>query len=137
MPSARVKKAAKSAGKKGPAKAVTKTEEELGEDVEVNDENGVETVNDSGVEGVTEGLRKMTSKVTDDKPADNGRSCTGMLSSHPQSRDVHIESFTLLYHGHDLLVDARLELNHGRWVWVSHGQTGRHACSQHAAPLFQ
>lgn len=46
--------------------------------------------------------------------ADNGRSCTGVLGSHPQSRDVHIESFTLLYHGHDLLVDATLELNHGR-----------------------
>lgn len=50
--------------------------------------------------------------------ADNGRSCTGVLTSHPQSRDVHIDSFTLLFHGHDLLVDARLELNYGRWVTV-------------------
>ena len=47
---------------------------------------------------------------------DNGRSCTGVLSSHPESRDCHISSFTLLYHGHQLLVDAELQLNFGRWV---------------------
>ena len=46
---------------------------------------------------------------------DNGRSCTGVLSSHPESRDVLITSFTLLYHGHQLLVDAELQLNFGRW----------------------
>lgn len=45
---------------------------------------------------------------------DTGRSCTGVLASHPQSRDVHISSFTLLYHGHMLLEDANLELNFGR-----------------------
>jgi ATP-binding cassette subfamily F protein 2 len=45
---------------------------------------------------------------------DNGRSCTGVLASHPQSRDIHIDSFTLLYHGHMLLEDTRLELNYGR-----------------------
>lgn len=45
---------------------------------------------------------------------DNGRSCTGVLASHPQSRDIHIDSFTLLYHGHMLLEDSRLELNFGR-----------------------
>jgi hypothetical protein len=32
----------------------------------------------------------------------------------PQARDVHLESFTLLFHGHELLTDAKLELNHGR-----------------------
>ena len=42
------------------------------------------------------------------------RSCTGVLASHPQSRDVHIDSFALLYHGHELLMDTRLELNFGR-----------------------
>lgn len=45
---------------------------------------------------------------------DTGRSCTGILTSHAQSRDVHISSFTLLYHGHMLLEDAELELNFGR-----------------------
>lgn len=31
-----------------------------------------------------------------------------------QSRDIHLESFTLLFHGHELLTDAKLELNYGR-----------------------
>eukprot|EP00197_Chlamydomonas_leiostraca_P012156 CAMPEP_0202866876 /NCGR_PEP_ID=MMETSP1391-20130828/8410_1 /ASSEMBLY_ACC=CAM_ASM_000867 /TAXON_ID=1034604 /ORGANISM="Chlamydomonas leiostraca, Strain SAG 11-49" /LENGTH=447 /DNA_ID=CAMNT_0049546863 /DNA_START=81 /DNA_END=1420 /DNA_ORIENTATION=- len=127
MPSARVKKAAKSAGKKAPSKSTTKTEEELGEDVENSEENGVEeNGDDNGVEEVTEGIKKMTSKVGEDKPGDNGRSCTGVLASHPQSRDVHIDSFTLLYHGHDLLVDARLELNHGR----RYGLLGPNGCGK-------
>ena len=44
------------------------------------------------------------------------RTVTGVLTSHPQSRDVHIESVTLLFHGHQLLEDTAVELNHGRWV---------------------
>lgn len=44
------------------------------------------------------------------------RSCTGILTSHPQSRDVHFEKFTLLFHGHMLLEDTDLELNYGRQV---------------------
>ena len=43
------------------------------------------------------------------------RTVTGVLTSHPQSRDVHIESVTLLFHGHQLLEDTAIELNHGRW----------------------
>lgn len=44
----------------------------------------------------------------------NDRSTTGVLTSHPQSRDVHFESFSLLFHGHVLLQDTTLELNYGR-----------------------
>ena len=44
------------------------------------------------------------------------RACTGILTSHPQSRDIHFESFTLLFHGHELLVDTNLELNFGRCI---------------------
>lgn len=44
----------------------------------------------------------------------NDRSCTGVLMSHPQSRDVQLGSFGLLYHGHELLTDTTLELNYGR-----------------------
>jgi hypothetical protein len=46
----------------------------------------------------------------------NDRSTTGVLTSHPQSRDIHFESFSLLFHGHELLTDTRLELNYGRWA---------------------
>lgn len=93
MPSDRKKKAA--AAKTAKGKAAAKKE-----DVE-----GVEDA--EGVEGITDGVQNATIE-------DNGRSCTGILASHPQSRDIHIESFTLLFHGHDLLVDASLELNYGR-----------------------
>ncbi|KAK1283989.1 ABC transporter F family member 1 [Acorus calamus] len=44
------------------------------------------------------------------------RTCTGVLSSHPLSRDIHIESLSLTFHGHDLIVDSKLELNYGRYV---------------------
>ena len=44
------------------------------------------------------------------------RSCTGILTSHPQSRDLQFEKFTLLFHGHMLLEDTNLELNYGRSV---------------------
>jgi len=44
------------------------------------------------------------------------RSCTGILTSHPQSRDIQFEKFTLLFHGHMLLEDTNLELNYGRSV---------------------
>ena len=54
------------------------------------------------------------------------RSCTGVLTSHPQSRDVQMESFTLLYHGHDLLVDTKLELNYGR----RYGLIGPNGCGK-------
>jgi len=43
-----------------------------------------------------------------------GRTVSAVITSHPMSRDVHIDQFTLLFHGHELLMDAKLELNHGR-----------------------
>lgn len=43
-----------------------------------------------------------------------GRTVSAVLTSHPMSRDVHIDQFTLLFHGHELLMDAKIELNHGR-----------------------
>ena len=46
--------------------------------------------------------------------AEGERTCTGILTSHPQSRDIHFEKFTLLFHGHQLLEDTNLELNYGR-----------------------
>jgi hypothetical protein len=43
-----------------------------------------------------------------------GRTVSAVITSHPMSRDVHIDQFTLLFHGHELLMDAKVELNHGR-----------------------
>ena len=55
-----------------------------------------------------------------------GRTVAGILTSHQQSRDIHIESLTLLFHGHDLLVDADLELNFGRSAGGGRGATAHY-----------
>lgn len=68
-----------------------------------------------------------------DKAADNiaalnlsDRTCTGVLASHPLSRDIHIESLSLTFHGHDLIVDSELELNYGR----RYGLLGLNGCGK-------
>ena len=69
--------------------------------------------------GADEAAEALAGELAKKAAVDNGRSCTGVLSSHPESRDCHISSFTLLYHGHQLLVDAELQLNFGRWAQIA------------------
>ena len=97
---AKKKKAA--AKKKGQAiatgkgnEAVEAIEEDLKAQLENGDANGVD------------GIHNDT--TTD-------RSCTGVLGSHPQSRDIHIDSFSLLFHGHELIQDTSVQLNFGRYI---------------------
>jgi ATP-binding cassette subfamily F protein 2 len=54
------------------------------------------------------------------------RTCTGVLTSHPMSRDVHISSFSLSFHGLELLNDTKLELNWGR----RYGLVGLNGCGK-------
>ncbi|KMZ58255.1 ATP-binding cassette [Zostera marina] len=54
------------------------------------------------------------------------RTCTGILGSHPLSRDIHIESLSVTFHGHDLIVDSELELNYGR----RYGLLGLNGCGK-------
>ena len=56
----------------------------------------------------------------------SNRSVTGVLSSHPSSRDIHIEQFTLTFHGTELLSEAKLELNYGR----RYGLIGLNGCGK-------
>jgi len=42
------------------------------------------------------------------------RSCTGVLISHPSSRDVKIDKFSLGLCGQELILDTLLEFNYGR-----------------------
>eukprot|EP00201_Polytomella_parva_P020745 CAMPEP_0175039446 /NCGR_PEP_ID=MMETSP0052_2-20121109/586_1 /TAXON_ID=51329 ORGANISM="Polytomella parva, Strain SAG 63-3" /NCGR_SAMPLE_ID=MMETSP0052_2 /ASSEMBLY_ACC=CAM_ASM_000194 /LENGTH=607 /DNA_ID=CAMNT_0016301295 /DNA_START=188 /DNA_END=2011 /DNA_ORIENTATION=+ len=111
MASDRKKKLKEAAATKAKAKATGKGKAE---------ENG------ENEEAVGETLADEIAGVEIDKEVDTGRSCTGVLASHPQSRDIHVTSFTLLYHGHDLLVDANLELNHGR----RYGLLGPNGCGK-------
>lgn len=64
-------------------------------------------------EAPTNGVHEL-SQQAEELDIANDRSCTSIITSHPQSRDIHLESFTLLFHGHELLVDTDLELNFGR-----------------------
>jgi ATP-binding cassette subfamily F protein 2 len=59
-------------------------------------------------------------------PVDSGRSVTGVWAAHPQARDIQVDSFTLLFHGHELLADTRLELNFGR----RYGLLGPNGCGK-------
>lgn len=54
------------------------------------------------------------------------RTCTGILTSHPQSRDIQFENFSLLFHGHELISDTNLELNYGR----RYGLLGPNGCGK-------
>ncbi|KAJ7545087.1 hypothetical protein O6H91_09G107000 [Diphasiastrum complanatum] len=54
------------------------------------------------------------------------RTCTGVLASHPQSRDIHIESLSVTFHGHELIADSTLELNYGR----RYGLLGLNGCGK-------
>lgn len=54
------------------------------------------------------------------------RTCTGVLCSHPLSRDIQIESLSVTFHGHDLIVDSELELNYGR----RYGLLGLNGCGK-------
>jgi ATP-binding cassette subfamily F protein 2 len=97
----------KAAAKKGPKSALkaTASSSQLSE-AENNAVNGAALdVND-----VAAGLEDL---------GINDRSTTGVLTSHPQSRDIHFESFGLLFHGHELLTDTTLELNYGRCLLPS------------------
>uniref|UniRef100_A0A0D6R5B1 ABC transporter domain-containing protein n=1 Tax=Araucaria cunninghamii TaxID=56994 RepID=A0A0D6R5B1_ARACU len=67
-------------------------------------------------------------KMADDVAAMtiSDRTCTGVLCSHPMSRDIHIESLSVTFHGHDLVVDSELELNYGR----RYGLLGLNGCGK-------
>ncbi|MCD9646807.1 ATP-binding cassette sub- F member 1 [Datura stramonium] len=72
----------------------------------------------------TNGVDNLTNGVGDLQISD--RTCTGVLCSHPLSRDIRIESLSVTFHGHDLIVDSELELNYGR----RYGLLGLNGCGK-------
>jgi hypothetical protein len=73
-------------------------------------EAGIDDAGDGDVVADTKAVGKENRGENDGE----GRTVSAVLTSHPLSRDVHIDQFTLLFHGHELLMDAKMELNHGR-----------------------
>ncbi|KAE8692899.1 ATP-binding cassette sub-family F member 2 [Hibiscus syriacus] len=70
------------------------------------------------------GVDKVSDKASMLQISD--RTCTGVLCSHPLSRDIRIESLSVTFHGHDLIVDSTLELNYGR----RYGLLGLNGCGK-------
>ncbi len=118
MPSDRKKKAAATKGKPKAAASKSKPEDDAtgqpDEDEDGTETDGTPMMSANVSTANLEALANLSKAVKEVSVSDTGRSCTGVLASHPQSRDIHVASFTLLYFGHDLLVDADLELNYGR-----------------------
>ncbi|KAM3302943.1 ABC transporter F family member 1 [Capsicum chacoense] len=77
-----------------------------------------------GVAAESNGVDSLANGVGDLKISD--RTCTGVLCSHPLSRDIRIESLSVTFHGHDLIVDSELELNYGR----RYGLLGLNGCGK-------
>lgn len=96
--------AAKRAGKS--AQAATSSKAQATSAVEIN-----------GGDNLANGVREL--QISD-------RTCTGVLCSHPLSRDIRIESLSLTFHGHELIVDSELELNYGR----RYGLLGLNGCGK-------
>lgn len=50
----------------------------------------------------------------------------GVMTALPDSRDVQIDQVTVLFHGHEILQDAKLEFNYGR----RYGLLGPNGCGK-------
>ncbi|WAQ94961.1 ABCF2-like protein [Mya arenaria] len=85
-------------------------------------ENGTQ-VNGSAENGDAE-LNGITEKLDEMELAAKYRSCAGVLTSHSESRDVHLDQVTIRFHGAELLMDSKLELNNGR----RYGLIGLNGC---------
>jgi len=76
--------------------------------------------------GATNGVAAITKDMDELDIAAEHRACTGVLSSHPDARDIHIDGLSLTFHGAELLKDTRLELNCGR----RYGFLGLNGCGK-------
>lgn len=112
----------KEALKKRDQKKTTKDEDQENGEVE----NGHEETNGTTGESGGAGIADITQQLDDLDIATQHRSVTGVLASHPDSRDVHIHNMSVLFHGVELLMDCKLELNVGR----RYGLIGLNGCGK-------
>ena len=71
-------------------------------------------------------IAAVTQQLDEMDIAAQHRSVTGVLASHPDSRDVHIHNLSVLFHGVELLMDSKLELNVGK----RYGLIGLNGCGE-------
>ncbi|XP_061395020.1 ATP-binding cassette sub-family F member 2 [Musca vetustissima] len=88
--------------------------------------NGVTNGNAEPPREMTE-EEKLCAKLEEEaRISAEARACTGSLASHPRSRDIKIENFSITFFGSELLQDTMLELNCGR----RYGVIGLNGCGK-------
>lgn len=113
-----------------------KKEAAKGKNKKTTKENGVNSVEENGVEtnGISNGEITANGHTVNEIEEElealtllaKHRACTGVLASHPDSRDVHIDNLSITFHGVVLLDDTKLELNVGR----RYGLIGLNGCGK-------
>lgn len=103
------------------------TKEEVDGEENGSVENGnAETKGGTDEKGGGAGVADVANKLEELDIATQHRSVTGVLASHPDSRDVHIHNMSVLFHGVELLMDCKLEMNVGR----RYGLIGLNGCGK-------
>ncbi|KAK3588077.1 hypothetical protein CHS0354_012130 [Potamilus streckersoni] len=112
-----------------------KTEEQKIDDLEsLETEEALEDLGDSGdgapqvfeTRNGADDINEVAEKIDGLELAARHRAVTGVLASHPGSRDVHIHNLSITFHGVELLTDTQLELNVGR----RYGLIGLNGCGK-------
>ncbi|KAJ2079732.1 ABC transporter ATP-binding protein arb1 [Coemansia sp. RSA 988] len=78
------------------------------------------------VANTTKGVEKSMKELKLDAIRSAERSATGVLTSNIQGRDIHINSYSLSFHGRMLIENARVELNYGN----RYGLLGDNGCGK-------
>ncbi|XP_050388520.2 ATP-binding cassette sub-family F member 2 [Patella vulgata] len=130
---ARKKEAAKSRllkfGGAEPEAEVKENGEENGNVENGVQENGVNGKEVNGKDVKNNGaqeIEKATKGMDDLAMAAKFRSCTGNLTSHALSRDIHLDHLSMRFHGAELLMNTSLHLNVGR----RYGLIGANGCGK-------
>jgi len=114
--SSKLKRQAKKAEKEKKAAATIKENIKIDE---VPNGNGLE-------ENLTE-EEKLVARLERDLDLNaKARAVTGVLGVSPKSRDIKIDNFSIMFHGFEILVDTKLELNCGR----RYGLIGLNGCGK-------
>ncbi|KAJ2007006.1 ABC transporter ATP-binding protein arb1 [Coemansia thaxteri] len=80
----------------------------------------------SGASTPARGIEKSMSELKLEAQRATDRSATGVLTSNVMGRDIHIDSYTLSFHGRMLIESAKVELNYGN----RYGLLGDNGCGK-------
>jgi len=104
--------------------AAKKKDNKKKETTENGVQNGNSTPKSNGANLID--LNAVTRELDELDLAAQHRSVTGVLGSHPDSRDVHVMNMSISFYGQELLTDTKLELNTSR----RYGLLGLNGCGK-------